>query len=119
MGAYNYKISEYADGIKITNYAKPIYRDQKKEKRLQLTDAERTPEMIKHSLQTSLNRTKNTIYELSKSNDWEYFITFTFDPKKYDSTDYEQKILSFPFIQRKRIAEWSAKTDCGARFQSG
>ena len=52
MGAYNYKISEYAHGTKITNYSKPIYTDQKKEKRSQLTDAERTPEMVKHSLQT-------------------------------------------------------------------
>lgn len=91
MGAYNYKISEYAHGTKITNYSKPIYKDQgrKREKRSWLTDDERTPEMIKHCTQTSLNRTKNTIYELSKSNDWEYFITFTFDPKKYDSTDYD------------------------------
>lgn len=105
MGAYNYKISEYAHGTKITNYSKPIYKDQnkKKEKRSRLTDAERTPEMIKHCTQTSLNRTKNMIYELSKSNDWEYFITFTFDPKKYDSTDYDiVTALLKKFIDRVR-----------------
>ena len=103
MGAYNYKVSEYAHGTKIINYSKPIYTDQKKKKRSQLSDAERTPEMARHSLQTSLNRTKNTIYELSKSNDWEYFITFTFDPKKYDSTDYDTvTALLKRFIDRTR-----------------
>ena len=103
MGAYNYKVSEYAHGTKIVNYSKPIYTDQKKRKRALLTEAERTPEMAKHSLQTSLNRTKNTIYELSKSNDWEYFITFTFDPKKYDSTDYDTvTALLKRFIDRTR-----------------
>ena len=34
MGAYNYKISEYAHGTKITNYSKLIYTDQKKKKEL-------------------------------------------------------------------------------------
>lgn len=103
MGAYNYKVSEYAHGTKIINYSKPIHTDQKKKKRSQLSEAERTPEMARHSLQTSLNRTKNTIYELSKSNDWGYFITFTFDPKKYDSTDYDiVTTLLKRFIDRTR-----------------
>lgn len=103
MGAYNYKVSEYAHGTKITNYSKPIYTELKKQKRILLTETERTPEMIRHSLQTSLNRTKNTIYELSKSNDWEYFITLTFDPKRYDSTNYDEvtKILT-EFMHRMR-----------------
>lgn len=103
MGAYNYKVSEYAHGTKITNYSKPIYTELKKQKRILLTEAERTPEMKRHSIQTSLNRTKNTIYELSKSNDWEYFITLTFDPKRYDSTNYDEitKILT-EFMHRMR-----------------
>ena len=103
LGAYNYKISEYAHGTKITNYSIPIYVDQKREKRSRLIEEERTPEMIKHCTQTSLNRTKNTIYELSKSNDWEFFITLTFDPKRYDSTDYSNvtKILT-EFMHRMR-----------------
>lgn len=104
VGAYNYKVCEYAHGTKITNYSKPIYTDQKKRNhRSQLSEAERTPEMIKHSLQTSLNRTKNTIFDLSKSNEWEFFITLTFDPKKYDSTNYDTvtKILT-EFMHRMR-----------------
>lgn len=50
----------------------------------------RTQEEEEHSLRTSLNRTKNMIYDLAKSNDWEWFITLTFDPKKYDSSNYDK-----------------------------
>ena len=53
MGAYNYKVCEYAHGTKITNYSRPIFTDLKKQKRLTLTEAERSPEMKRHSLQTS------------------------------------------------------------------
>lgn len=34
---------------------------------------------------TSLNRTKNSIRDIVKCNDFKYFCTFTFDPKKVDS----------------------------------
>ena len=37
----------------------------------------------------SSSRSKKVIYELARSNDWQYFITLTFDPKKIDSTDYD------------------------------
>lgn len=89
MGAYNYKVTEYEHSTKITKYARPIVTGHKRQSVMPDTQSERTPEQIKHSLQTSLNRTKNMIFELAKSNNWEYFITFTFDPKKYDSTNYD------------------------------
>ena len=43
------------------------------------------------SAYVSVNRSKNKIYYYSRSNDWNngYFVTFTIDPKKYNSFDYE------------------------------
>lgn len=89
MGVYNYVVKEYAHGTKITHYAKPIHTGHKRPKTEKKETSERTPEQIKHSMQVSLNRTKNKIFDLAKSNDWEWFITFTFNPKEYDSTDYD------------------------------
>ena len=47
-----------------------------------------------HSAYVSLNRSKNKIFYLARSNDWTngYFCTFTIDPKKYNSFDY--KVIS-------------------------
>lgn len=49
---------------------------------------ERTPEEIEHCLMSSRNRTINRIYDYARANEWEWFLTFTFDPQKVDSTDY-------------------------------
>lgn len=41
-----------------------------------------------HALQSSMNRTIQKIYEISRANTWDYFLTLTFDRKKLDSSDY-------------------------------
>lgn len=44
-----------------------------------------------HSAYVSVNRSKNKIFYLSRSNDWTdgYFVTLTIDPSRYDSKDYK------------------------------
>jgi len=45
---------------------------------------------IEHSekkLSQSISRSKRNILELAMCNDWDYFITITIDPKKYDRTN--------------------------------
>lgn len=42
-----------------------------------------------HSLRVSVSRTKNTIYNIARSEKWEWFITLTFDRKKTDAKDYD------------------------------
>lgn len=102
MSVYNYKVTDYAHGQKITNYARPIVSGIKR-KRIRIDDAERTPGMVAHSLNTSINRTKNIIYDLSKSNDWDWFITLTFDPKRFNSSDYDVVVsLLKKFIDKIR-----------------
>lgn len=59
----------------------------------------RTLHQIKHSQYVSRSRTINRVYEISRSNTWEYFITLTFSPKKViDRTDYNE--LS------KKVGKW-------------
>lgn len=41
-----------------------------------------------HAIQSSRNRTIQKIYEISRANLWEYFLTLTFDRTKLDSSDY-------------------------------
>lgn len=61
-----------------------------------------------HSAYVSLNRSKNNIFYLARSNDWSngYFCTLTIDPNRYDSFDY--KNVSY-YIQLflKRIRNFS------------
>ena len=53
-------------------------------------------EAEKQRLACNLSRARSTIYELALCNNWEYFFTFTLDPKKYDRSDLKvfQKDLS-------------------------
>lgn len=53
-------------------------------------------EADKQRFACNLSRARSTIYELALCNNWEYFFTFTLDPKKYDRSDLKifQKKLS-------------------------
>lgn len=59
----------------------------------------RTLRQIEHSKYVSRNRTVNRIYEITRSNLWEYFITLTFSPKKVKSR-YDYNELS------KKVSKW-------------
>lgn len=50
------------------------------------------------NLERSLRRTKNKIYDIAKSNQWEWFFTLTFNPKKVDSFNYE--------IVTDKLSQW-------------
>lgn len=55
-------------------------------------DEERAREQAKRqrSIYSSMNRTVNNLYYISRSNLWDYFLTFTLDPKKINRFDYLQ-----------------------------
>lgn len=57
------------------------------------------------SLYSSMNRTKNKVYYLARSNDWEWFFTLTFNPELVDSFDYAActEKLSNWFIAMRRV----------------
>lgn len=51
-----------------------------------LPDEPKEPERLANNL----SRARSTIFELAICNPWEYFITFTLDPKKYNRTDLKK-----------------------------
>jgi hypothetical protein len=116
MEAYNLKIITYeATGEQdIITYSNPI-ENKKKEKSEVDNDIEQLPptlaEIIKkvnHSLHSSMSRTKQTIYDYARANNWEWFITFTADPKKIDRYDYDvmtKKMTKWLNRQRERKAQ--------------
>lgn len=50
---------------------------------------ERSLEAEKHSRNVSLSNTKKSVFHIARSNKWEYFVTLTFDQKRYRSDDYD------------------------------
>lgn len=52
-------------------------------------DGCRSREQEEHSIQVSLSATKNRIYNIARSNTWEWFITLTFDRNKTNASDYD------------------------------
>lgn len=54
-----------------------------------LKEKDSLEEKKRRSFVTSVNRTKNKIYEYARANKWDYFITYTLDPRKTDRYDYD------------------------------
>lgn len=90
---YNVKTIEYVDSVQVRTYKRPvtvsnkINLPQQKQKHIP-EPKERTQYQIERSIKSSVNRTVNQIYTISRANKWEYFITLTIDPKKLDNTDF-------------------------------
>lgn len=110
---YNCRLYDYPAGQHVTIYKKTISRKEKDILDLKKTrnktlknetaenettdnktnvlkeNAERSEESIEHSKSVSLSRTKNSIYNIARSNEWQWFITLTFDRNNTDSSDYD------------------------------
>ena len=100
---YNSRTYHYPVGKQVTIYKKSItrnekdtvrdFKEEKKEKNEKFTKSyrneNRTKEQEEHSENVSLSATKNRIYNIARSNAWEWFITLTFDRDKTDSADYD------------------------------
>lgn len=90
---YNVKTIEYVDSVQVRTYKRPVTFSNKinlpQPKQTHTSEPkERTRYQIEHSIKSSVNRTVNQIYTISRANKWEYFITLTIDPKKLDNTDF-------------------------------
>ena len=104
MLAYNVRTYNYLDGQQIRVYKNMIVKHpedwvtpikKQEEKKTTKTQGVKDEE---RSNKNSQNRTIQKIYEITRSNMWEYFITLTFDPKKVDSFNYEEV--------SKKLSKW-------------
>ena len=113
---YNTKIIDYGDYLHIQYYDRTLSRvdfpdyiqkqfDQD-EKDTIINDLKvDSEEKQVHNIKTSLNRSKNNLYRIARSNEWDLFITITFDQKLTDSSNFEEvskKITTFLNNLRKR-----------------
>ena len=55
-------------------------------------------ELSEEYLRQSMSRTKRVIFEYALCNEFEYFITLTFDRKKYDSTNLK--------LLKAQVGQW-------------
>ena len=106
---YNVKVLKYANDkqqirfyqtpIKVNENIKKILKSDiyiKKETRyheaadhaIDLNDEEIEFNKL-HSVLNSKNRSVNAIYDIARANTWDWFVTFTFDPQRIDSTNYD------------------------------
>lgn len=91
--SYNAKLLNYPNGQHVTLYTNTIQCGIKKENYGRTKHKEsRTDIDIEHCIKTSMNRTKNSIYNIARSYNWKWFVTFTFERTKSDASDYVEVV---------------------------
>lgn len=86
-----YLTGEQLDMGNYESYMQAYENEQKIEK-------ERTAKQIEHSAYVSQSRSKQAVFEIARSNVWEWFITLTFDRNLIDSSDYDLLV--------KKVGKW-------------
>lgn len=88
---YNLRMYNYPHGQQLTYYTNAVAYHTKHEKLdRSYHNTERTKEERERCINVSLARTKNTIYNIARSHDWKWFITFTFNRQDTDASDFKE-----------------------------
>ena len=122
---YNCKIYHYVDGVQVRFYKKSLHRGftlerekqedfdfentlsdvaDDEEERFEKDEIEekgevgRKEDVNSDSILSSMNRTIQSIYGISRSNSWDWFLTLTVNPRLIDSTDYD--------LVTKKLSYW-------------
>jgi hypothetical protein len=82
---YNFKVKEYLNGERVS----VLYTDSVEYGQAVAHGTRGESISPEESIRTSLQRTKQNIIDLSKNNNWDYFVTITFDKTKIDRYDYD------------------------------
>ena len=93
MDMYNMRVFNYGESVQVRLYNKPVVSGNGKSQ--DLCDCTDLPvdDALKqmreeHSINSSVNRTKNKLYGIARANEWDLFVTLTFDRAVTDSADY-------------------------------
>lgn len=107
---YNVKVKEYGKEQDIIIYENPVMTGFKPDKETieKRVKSRKNPlkslrqkdvDNFVQTLKRSMRRTKQKVYDYARSNEWEWFVTWTFDKQKVNSRyDYDE--LS------KRMSQW-------------
>ncbi len=89
--AYNLRVLNYPYGQQLTYYTNSVAYHNKPHEKLERSyhNSERTDEEREHCINVSLARTKNTIYNIARSHNWKWFVTFTFNRTKTNAGDFK------------------------------
>lgn len=96
MLIHNVRIYNYLGGQQIRIYKKPVGRcadiwdDVESTKKEKDKDKKKGVKDEERSNVVSRNRTIQKVYEVTRSNMWEWFITLTFNPEKVNSFEYTE-----------------------------
>lgn len=109
MATYNVRLIKYKGGDQLRVYSHPLPYQSSLHKKgvsedsfLSAGSSDRFLDGLDNpltgALDASVSRSKSVIYRLSRANDWEWFVTLTFDPKVVDSKDYDTVV--------KKLTNW-------------
>lgn len=95
MESYNVKLTRYKNNAIIKTYLQPIVTGRKRDEiKVRSNEFERTEKQIEHSVKTSMARTKQMIYNYALANEFEWLVTFTFNPRIVNSRNYDDCVFA-------------------------
>lgn len=124
---YNVRIKNYGNGqVQTAIYSHPVYTGKKSEyestkefetnpfdgeKTLVIDDFDYFEKEHERSVLNSMKRAKNKIYDLTRANIWDWFVTLTLNPEKVNRYDYSDCT--------KKVSQWlkNMQKDCGLDFK--
>ena len=102
MSAYNVRLYDYKHSQQLRIYTKAVNQQSEDDKKADIKnndkdekekeEQEQTEPDYERSYKVSTNRTKQKIYEITRANTWDWFITLTFDRNKILAYEIESGI---------------------------
>lgn len=117
---YNVKILNYGNELQLNWYdygisTKEVKEKKKNESNKRSSTTSKQPDLLSQQCDTSTSesdnkvrstrRTKQSIYNISRSNNWEWFATFTFKENRYDYDICKKNLQTFLNNTKKRKCE--------------
>ena len=81
---YNVRVKSFPDGTK-----QYMYSDRGKQKGYEVEKKEKTGQSVERKERENMSRAVQKVYDLARSNKFDWFITMTFDSQKVDRYDYD------------------------------
>jgi len=129
---YHTKVKDYRNGVQqFIRYVNPIVIGKPKKLSIHRADDSEIEKLLfemlgdpipeksieaqieakKHSKKSSISRTKNNIYDLAQCNEWQWFITLTFDPLQVNRQDYTScsRLVKMFLDETRRISNGNFK----------
>lgn len=105
MEGYNFKIKTFPDGTRqITFYEKCIVKHVTQQSKVSAEDKGYT---CKRKEIDNQKRARSEVFDLCRSNSFDYFVTLTIDPSKCDSFDYNSSVQEV-----RKFTKWLTHNKC-------